>query len=90
MAKADHADADFQLPFAEADELPAAATLRNPVGRLPYGFAHRTQLFGSAAPACHYNCLSRAIASLRRRHMRIPRIGCYDDFGIAVTKIRWH
>ena len=82
MAKAGHADAYKQLPVTTKNELAAAATLRRPVDGEWYGFIPHTQLFGSTAAALHYNCLSRAIASLTCRMLKIPCIGCYDDFGI--------
>ena len=41
-AKADHADAYTQPPLLVADELAAATALRNPVGKVSYGFAQGT------------------------------------------------
>ena len=75
MAKADHADAYKQLPVATKDELAAAVTLKGPVGGEWYGFIPHTQLLGSTAAALHYNCLSRVIASLACRVLKIPRVG---------------
>ena len=41
MAKADHADAYKRLPLAAEAELAAVASLRNPGGRLLFGFVPR-------------------------------------------------
>ena len=82
MAKADHADAYKQLPATTEDELAAAVTLKNPAGGQWYGFVPHTQLFGSTAAALHYNCLSRVVASLACRVLKIPCVGYYDDFGL--------
>ena len=84
LAKADHADAYKQLPVTTKDELAAAVTLKDPVDGQWYGFIPRTQLFGSTAAALHYNCLSRVIASLACRMLKIPCVGYYDDFGIIL------
>ena len=80
------ADAFQQLPVTTNDELAAAATLKRPVDGEWYGFIPHTQLFGSTAAVLHYNCLSRVIASLTCRALKIPRIGYYDDFGIILPE----
>ena len=74
MTKADHADAYKQLPVTTKDEPAAAVTLRHPVDGEWYGFIPHTQLYGSTAAVLHYNCLSRVIASLTCRVLRIPCI----------------
>ena len=84
MAKADHADAYKQLPVTTKDELAAVVTLKDLVDGNWYGFIPRTQLFGSTAAVLHYNCLSRVIASLACRILKIPCVGYYDDFGIIL------
>ena len=86
MAKADHADAYKQLPVTTKDELAAVVTLKDLVGGQWYGFIPRTQLFGSTAAVLHYNCLSRVIASLACRILKIPCVGYYDDFGIILPE----
>ena len=86
MAKADHADAYKQLPVATKDELAAVVTLKDLVDGQWYGFIPRTQLFGSTAAVLHYNCLSRVIASLACRILKIPCVGYYDDFGIILPE----
>ena len=68
------------------DELAAAVTLKDPVDGQWYGFIPRTQLFGSTAAALHYNCLSRVIASLACRVLKIPCVGYYDDFGLILPE----
>ena len=86
MAKAGHADAYKQLPVTTKDELAAAVTLKDLAGGKWYGFIPRTQLFGSAAAALRYNCLSRVIASLACRILEIPCVGYYDDFGVILPE----
>ena len=86
IAKADHADAYKQLPVATKDELAAVVTLKDLVDGRWYGFIPRTQLFGSTAAVLHYNCLSRVIASLACRILKIPCVGYYDDFGIILPE----
>ena len=86
MAKADRADAYKQLPVTTQDELTAVVTLKDLVDGRWYGFIPRTQLFGSTAAVLHYNCLSRIIASLACRILKIPCVGYYDDFGIILPE----
>ena len=86
MAKADYADAYKQLPAATKDELAAAVTLRHPVDGLRHGFIPHTQLFGPAAAVLHYDCLSRVIASLTCRALKILCVGYFDDFGIGLPE----
>ena len=62
------------------------ATLRNPADGLRYGCVSRVQLFGSAAAAPFYNCLSRAIASLACGNLRIPFIGYYEGAGVVAPR----
>ena len=81
MTGADHADAYKQL-IREENELAAAATLNTPSGEQWYGFIPRTQFLGPAAAVLHYNCFSRATASLARRVLRMPCVSYFDDFGI--------
>ena len=50
------------------------------------GFIPKSQLFGSAAAVLHYNCLSRVIASLACRILKLPCVGYYDDFLIVATR----
>ena len=86
MAKADRADAYKQLPVTTEDELAAVVTLKDLVDGQWYGFIPRTQLFGSTAAVLHYNCLSRVIASLACRILKIPCVGYYDDFGLILPE----
>ena len=44
-------------------------------------------MFGSAAATLHYNCLSRLIASLACRALKLPCVGYYDDFAIVTPRI---
>ena len=87
MAKADHADAYKQLPLKKEDELTAVATLQSPEDEKCYGFIPKTQLFGSAAAVLRYNCLSRVIASLACRVLKLPCVGYCGDFAIAAPRI---
>ena len=87
MAKADHADACRQLPLKAGDELTAVVTLQSPEDEKWYGFIPKTQLFGTAAAVLHYNCLSRVIASLACRALKLPCVGYYDDFAIVAPRI---
>ena len=79
--KADHADAYKRLSLAEAHQDTALVTLRNPADQLSFGLIPKTQLVGSTAAMLYYNCFPRSIASLAFRFLKIPCVGCYDDFG---------
>ena len=87
MAKADHADAYNQLPLKKEEELTAVVTLQSPEYNKWYGFMPKTQLFDSTAAALHYKCLSRVIAPLARRVLKLPCVGYYDDFAIVTPRI---
>ena len=87
MAKADHADAYKQLPLKAEDEQAAVVTLQSPEDGKWYGFIPKTQLFGSTAAVLHYNCLSRVIASLACRILKLPCVGYYDDFAIIAPRL---
>ena len=86
VAMADRADAYKQLPATTEDELTAVVTSRHPVGGMRYGFIPHTQPFGSTAAVLHYICLSRVIASLTCRALKVPCIGYYDDFGMVLPE----
>ena len=75
LAKSDRADAYEQLPLRNEDEHVAAVTLKNPTDGPRYSYIPRTQLSGSAASFCYYNCFSRVISSLACAIFKIPRIG---------------
>ena len=82
MGKADHEDAYKHLPLRPEDRDLAAVTLRCHDDGKHYCFLSRTQLFGSTSAVLQYNCLSRVIATLAVRLLKIPVMGYYDDFGL--------
>ena len=84
--KADHADAFSRFPLKEEAELAVVVTPLNPIDGRQFGFILRRQLFGSAATGLHYNCVSRAIASLAFRYLKIPRIGYYRYYWIVAPR----
>ena len=75
LAEADRADIYEHLVLLKGDERAAVASPRNPGDQLLFGFIPETRLFGSAAAVIRENCLSRAIATLARRCLQIPREG---------------
>ena len=87
MAKTAHADAYRQLPLRKEDELTAVVTSQSPEDGKWYGFIPKTQLFGSTPAIHHYDCLSREIASIACRVLKLPCVGYYDDFAIVAPRI---
>ena len=83
FAKADHSDAYKQLPLRPDHRGLAAITLREPSSGRWRCFLPNTQVFGSTTAVLQYNCLSRVIATLARRLLKIPVMGYFDDFGIV-------
>ena len=86
MGKADHEDAYKQLPLLPSDRKMAAVTLKCPLDGNYYCFLTCTQLFGSVSAVLQYNCLSRIIATLAVRLLKIPVMGYYDDFGLITPE----
>ena len=86
MAKADHRDAYKQLPVKEDHKMLAVVTLKEPDTGEMRGFIPQTQLFGATAAVLHYNTVSRVMASLAARWLKIPCMGYFDDFGIITTE----
>ena len=86
MAKADHRDAYKQLPVKEDHKMLAVVTLKEPDTGEMRGFIPQTQLFGATAAVLHYNTVSRVMASLAVRWLKIPCMGYFDDFGIITTE----
>ena len=81
MTKADHDEVCKQFPLAGEDEQAALATLKSPTDNNWYGFAPKTQLFGSAAAVLHYTCSPSVNAgffliSSPRTPKRIREGGC--------------
>ena len=75
LAKADHADLHKQRPVLRKDELAAVVTLKDPPDVLRYRFVLKSQLYESSVAVLHYDSLSRAIASLACRFLKIHFIG---------------
>ena len=59
----------------------ATVTLRRPTQHAWCGFHPKTRLFGSTAAGLRYNCLSRVLAGLVCRFLKMPCVGYYDDYG---------
>ena len=45
-----------------------------------------TQLFGATATVLHYDAVSRAIATVAARWLKLPFLGPFGDFGIVATE----
>ena len=90
MAKADHRDAYKQLPVRDDHKMFAVVTLKEPDSGEMRGFVPQTQLFGATAAVLHYNTVSRVMASLAVRWLKIPCLGYFDDFGIITTEMTVH
>ena len=82
MGETDHGDAYKNLPLLPQGRSLAAVTLVCHLDGKRYYFLTPTQLFGSISAVLQYHCLSRIIASLAVRLLKIPVMGYYDDVGI--------
>ena len=82
FARADHRAAYKQLPVCEECERldveplggPNSIKMRDPI--------LQTQLFGATAAAWIYNSVSRVMAGITARWLKLVRMGCFGDFGI--------
>ena len=61
----------------------AIVTLSHPTDGPRYGFSPRAQVFGAAAAAPHYNCVSRVIGSLACRISKIPCVGFWGILALS-------
>ena len=86
MAKADHKDAYKQLPVRGDPQCFAEVVLKDPPSGEIGGFIPKSQLAGAAAAALNYNAVSRAMATVAARWLRIPRMGYFDDVGVITTE----
>ena len=86
FGKVDHKAAYKFLPIRENDPRFPVIAIWNPVSEDWFGFSPRTQLFGSTASVLHYNCFSRLLTTWLTRILRLPVLGCFDDFGFFTTK----
>ena len=82
FAKADHSAAYKQLPVCEERKRPAAVSPRDPRSNEEGGFAPQTQLFGATAAALDYNTVSRVMATVAARCLKVVRRGYFGAFGI--------
>ena len=69
------------LPIASKDSPLAVVTLWCPCRERRFGFATRTQLFGSTASALHYKCFSHILTTFLTRILLTPTFGYFGDFG---------
>ena len=82
FAKAGHVAACNQLPLVPNRGQLAANSVRDPQSGGWGSFPPNARPFGGAAAAHQYNCLSRIIAALAIRLLKIPTMGYSDDFGL--------
>ena len=75
-----------QLPVCDDHEKPAAVTPKGLTCGKMTGFVPRSQLFGSQAAALHSKTVSRVIATIAVKGLKLPRLGYFDDFGMAGTE----
>ena len=89
MAKADHVDASKQFRLAEEGELSTVATLQNPRDQRLCGWKPKAQLSGSTVAVLRNNFLSRVIATLACRFLKITCVGFLGDSGIEAPWPQW-
>ena len=73
----------MQFPLRPGQRGLAAVAFRDPDSGERQAVPPNTQLFGSITAALQYNCLSRIIAALAARRLKIPIAEYFDDFGLA-------
>ena len=81
MAKADQKDACTQMPARGDREMLAVVLLKDPAPGRTRGFIPQTQLLGATAVVPHYYTVSRVMATMAVRWLKIPRVRHLDDFG---------
>ena len=84
MAKADHSDAYKQLPRLDKNQPTAVITLKRPTQNAWSGAMLKTRILRSTAAVLHCKCLSRVLAALVHRFLKISCVGGYDDYGTVL------
>ena len=79
MDAADHKGAHKRLPARDKRKMPVVATLKDPNPGNTRG------LFIATAAVLNFNAVSRAMATIAVRWLRIPRLGYFGDFGAATA-----
>ena len=86
MAKADRKEPYKRLPVRDIHKVLAAVTLKDPNSGQMWGLISQTQPFGGTAAALHYYAVSRVMATIAVRWLKIPCLRLVSDFGVVTTE----